>query len=155
MIYGQIACLTLLALLLARAAWTDLRSRIISNPLNITIALLAIVWWGVCGLDPWGIVTQLAIGLGVFAFFTLLFTLNLIGGGDVKLLGALGLWLPLQQMATMLVWMAMLGGILSIVMLVAHRIRKGTLAPEVPYGVAIVVATLPIIANRILTIPAA
>lgn len=155
MIVGQTLCLAFLSALLARAAWTDVRSRIISNPLNIAIAWLAILWWIVSGITAWGIAMQLAIGAGVFAFFTLLFILNLIGGGDVKLLGALGLWLPLQQMAAMLVWMAILGGVLSVVMLIAHRIRRGPMAPEVPYGLAIVAATLPIIANRILTIPAA
>jgi prepilin peptidase CpaA len=65
-----------------------------------------------------------------------------MGGGDVKLIGALALWLPAQPLMFMLVLMSLGGGVLTLVMLAEHKLlrRKGPI--EVPYGVAIVAATL-------------
>jgi len=152
----QIVCLVLLAGLLLWAAASDVRRRIIPNRLNLAVALLAPAWWWACGLSLWpGVAEQVALGAAVFALFALLFAWGMIGGGDVKLLGALGLWLPTWDMLGMLVWMGLYGGGLSLVLLVRHRLRAGSPVPEVPYGLAIVAATLPIIANRILTMPAA
>jgi prepilin peptidase CpaA len=74
-----------------------------------------------------------------------------MGGGDVKLLAALGLWLPLTKMLILLEWMALGGGLLTLGMLMAHRLRKAPGKPEIPYGVAIVGAGLLVVANDILT----
>ena len=148
----QIACLALLALMLLAAAVCDLKARIIPNRLNLAIALLALPWWLASGLDPAGVAVQLGLSVAVFALFALLFSLGLIGGGDVKLLAALALWLPLGEIAALLVWMALLGGVLALVVLAWSRLRPSAAAPQVPYGIAIVAAALPIITNRILTI---
>jgi prepilin peptidase CpaA len=74
-----------------------------------------------------------------------------MGGGDVKLLAALGLWLPLIKMLVLLEWMALGGGLLTLGMVIAHRLRKSPEKLEIPYGVAIVGAGLLIVANDILT----
>jgi prepilin peptidase CpaA len=141
----------LLALLLLTAAVTDLRARIISNRLNLAIALLALPWWAAIGLGGWGIAAQIALAVVVFAVFAGCFALGMMGGGDVKLLAALALWLPLTRMVTMLEWMAVGGGVLTLMMLGHHRWRRAPGRPEIPYGVAIVGATLLILANDILT----
>ena len=59
--------------------------------------------------------------LAVFAVFAGLFALGLMGGGDVKLLGALALWLPWQAMSTLLVIMALVGGVITLVTVIHHR----------------------------------
>lgn len=141
----------LLALLLLLGAATDLRARIISNRLNLVIALLAPLWWWATGVTPWpGVPLQLATALAVFALFSGLFALGLMGGGDVKLLGALALWLPWQAMATLLVVMALAGGVITLVTLIHHRITQKTGQPEVPYGVAIALAGLWVLGERYL-----
>jgi prepilin peptidase CpaA len=59
-----------------------------------------------------------------------------MGGGDVKMLAALALWLPLDGGVKLLVIMSLAGGVLTMVMLLRHRAQKpGKL--EIPYGVAI------------------
>ena len=148
---AALSLLCLLALLLTVAAVTDIRARIILNPLNAAIALLAPAWWWAMGLTGHEMLFQAGIALLVLVAFAGCFALGMMGGGDVKLTAAVALWLPLGQLATMLVWMALGGGVLTAGMLIAHRLRGAGGRPEIPYGVAIVAATLLIVANDILT----
>lgn len=135
--------LAILALLLLGAAVTDLKARIIANPLNLAIALLAPAYWWASGLAPWpDMILQALLGAGVFAVFAAMFAMGWMGGGDVKLLGALALWLPLPPLLKLLFAMSLLGGVLTLVVLAMHRIRGLKTSPEVPYGVAIACAGL-------------
>jgi prepilin peptidase CpaA len=145
------ALLGLLAALLIAGMATDLRARIIPNALNLAIALLALAWWWAEGLSGREMLFQLALAGGVFVVFAGLFALGAMGGGDVKLLAAVALWLPPALLLPMLTWMAIGGGILTLVMLAQHRLRRRAGRPEVPYGVAIAGATMLVMANGILT----
>jgi prepilin peptidase CpaA len=137
------ALLAILALLLLIAAVTDLKARIIANRLNLAIALLAPTYWWASGLAPWpDMALQAAVGLIVFAIFAGLFARGWMGGGDVKLLGALALWLPWVPLMRMLFAMSVLGGVLTLIVVAVHRMRKLKTSPEVPYGVAIASAGL-------------
>jgi len=148
---SSIALLCLLAAMLLAAAFTDIRSRTISNALNAAIALLAPLFWWSAGLSIWpDMAIQIALGLTIFLIFAAIFAMGMMGGGDVKLIGALALWLPFSPLMRMLLLMAIIGGVLTLVMLVAHKIRKSKAAIEVPYGVAIAVAGLWAIAERYL-----
>ncbi len=147
----RIALLGLLACLLIAAAVTDIRSRIISNRLNLVIALIAPLYWLACGLPVWpGMALQLALGIGIFCAFALLFAIGMMGGGDVKLLAALALWFPWQALSLLLVVMAMAGGLVTLVTLAHHRLSKKTGNPQVPYGVAISLAAMWIVGERII-----
>jgi prepilin peptidase CpaA len=140
--------LAVLAALLLTAAVTDLRGRVIANSLNLAIALLAPAFWWATGLSLWpDVALQLALGLAVFAAFAGLFALGWMGGGDVKLLGALALWLPAALVLKMLVLMSLIGGVLTLGYVAAHRLRKLKESPEIPYGVAIVGAALSVISE--------
>jgi prepilin peptidase CpaA len=141
----------LLAGLLVTAAVTDIRARIISNRLNAAIALLAVPWWFALGYGGYDILFQIGLSAALLVVFALFFALRMMGGGDVKLLAALGLWLPLTKMLILLEWMAIGGGVLTLGMVIAHRVRKAPGKPEIPYGVAIVGAGLLVLANDILT----
>lgn len=147
--------LILLALLLLVAATTDISSRVIPNALNLVVALLAVPWWFATGLTGAEMGVQLIIASVVLAVFAGCFAIGMMGGGDVKLIAALALWLPLPQLMTMLVWMAIAGGVLTLAMLIVHRSRRSARALEIPYGVAIAAASLMLVANDMLTLPAA
>src|SRR5918993_592239 len=85
----------LLAVALGVAVVTDWRTRIISNPLNLAIALAAIPYWWASGLGLWpDVAIQIGVAAAVFGLFMIVYHLGGMGGGDVKLLGALALWLP-------------------------------------------------------------
>jgi prepilin peptidase CpaA len=143
--------LATLAFLLLWAAATDLRSRTIANRLNLVIALLAPAYWWASGLAFWpDMAVQLAVAACVFAFFAFMFVMGWMGGGDVKLLAALALWLPLYSMVQLLVAMSLLGGLLTLAVIALHRVRKIKTSPEIPYGVAIACAGLWVIGERYL-----
>jgi prepilin peptidase CpaA len=147
--------LLILAVMLLVAAVGDIRARIIPNRLNIAIALLAPVWWWATGEKSGAMLLHLAFAGGALALFGGLFAIGMMGGGDVKLITALALWLPPFGMLQMLVWMAIGGGVLTVIMLIIHAVRRAPGRPEVPYGVAIVAATFLVMANDILTQPVA
>lgn len=141
--YFRLALIVALGALLIAAAITDLRARIISNRLNLAIAALAPLWWIASGLDPWpDVAVQLLVGAAVFLFFAALFSVGMMGGGDVKLLAALALWFPWQAVISLLVLMALLGGLVTVVTVIHHRMTRRLGQPEIPYGVAISLAAL-------------
>lgn len=124
------------ALLLA--AFTDIKGRIVENWLNAGIALAAPLYWWASGYQLWpDMAIQIAIAAVVFAIFAGVFAIGAMGGGDVKLIGALALWLPFQQLIFMLVVMAIAGGALTAAMAIVYKIRKSQDNLEIPYAVAI------------------
>ncbi len=132
----------LLALLLVSAGIEDARTRNIANWKNAAVALLAPAWWWANGYTLWPDVgAQLLLAVVVFALFVGAFALGQMGGGDVKLIGALALWLPLHPLLWMLAAMSIGGGALTLVMM-AERAWKKSGPIEVPYGVAIAIAAL-------------
>lgn len=146
-----LALLGLLAAMLAWIAVVDVRTYTISDRLNAAIALLAPVYWLSAGVPLWpdaGI--RVGVGLLVFMLFAGAFYLNVMGGGDVKLAGALALWFTPYETLTLIVVMSIAGGLLTLVVLAAHRARRKEGRPEVPYGVAIALGGMWLLAQRFL-----
>ena len=130
-----------LAGMLVLAAIEDARVREIANWKTGAIALLAPLWWFASGMAPWpDMAIQLGIAVAVFAIFCVVFHFGMMGGGDVKLIVALALWLPFPAFLSMLMIMSIAGGIVTIVMMIERTIKKNTGQIEVPYGVAIAFA---------------
>jgi prepilin peptidase CpaA len=73
-----------------------------------------------------------------------------MGGGDVKMLGALALWLPLGAVIKLLVVMSIAGGVLTVAMLARHKLTRSGNKLEIPYGVAIAFAGFWLITERYL-----
>jgi prepilin peptidase CpaA len=139
----------LLALLLLLAAGRDVMSRIIPNGLTLAIAALALPFWTAAGLAPWpDMAVQIAIGLVAILVFAIAFALGVMGGGDVKLIGALGLWFGLLDMMQFLLRMSLLGGVLTMILWTHSRWRRASDVIEVPYGVAISLAALSLLYQR-------
>ena len=139
----QLCLMALGALLMVCSAISDLRWREISNGLNGLIAIAAIPFWVVSGWSLWpDVPLQVAAAMACFLAFAGLFYLNAMGGGDVKNVGAVMLWVPLPLFMPALTVMAVVGGALSAIMLIHIRLRPSDKPPEVPYGVAIAAAGL-------------
>jgi prepilin peptidase CpaA len=136
--------------LLVWAGIEDARRRTIANGKNLALALLAPAWWWANGLALWpDMALQLGVATLLFLPFVLLFALGWMGGGDVKMLGALALWLPIGAFVEMLVVMSVAGGIITVLLMIEARVRRNTAALEVPYGVAIAGAALVSLAGTI------
>jgi prepilin peptidase CpaA len=141
----------LVALLAVALVVADWRSRIIPNRLNAAIALLAIPYWWASGLALWpDVAVQIAMAAGLFAVFALAFRLGGMGGGDVKLIAALALWLPPGATLRLLVIMSIAGGLLTLAMLIRHRVTRPGGELEIPYGIAIAFAGFWLISERFL-----
>lgn len=148
---GSEMLVLLLAAALVAAAVGDLRTRTIPNWLNGAIALGAVAYWIAAGLEPWpDMALRLAVAAAVFALFAGAFALGMMGGGDVKLLGAVALWLPPGAVLFLLVAMSLGGGALTIAMWIRHKVRRSSHKLEIPYGVAIAFGGLWLISERIL-----
>jgi len=143
--------LLMLATILVVAAIVDVRTFTISNRLNLTVALLAPIYWASVALSPWpDIAVQLAAGATVFLLLAGAFYAGMMGGGDVKLAAALALWFPPLGTIKFLILMSVAGGVLTLVVLALHRARKREGRPEIPYGVAIAFGGLAILTQRFL-----
>ena len=140
-----------LAVILVVAAVIDVRTFTISNRLNVVVALLAPVFWWSVGLPLWPDAAILfAVAVGVFALLSIAFFAGMMGGGDVKLAAAVALWFSPTVTLRFLVFMSIAGGLLTLVVLVIHKVRSKEGRPEVPYGVAIAIGGLAILAQRFL-----
>jgi prepilin peptidase CpaA len=151
--------LGLLAIILIVAAIIDVKTFTISNGLNLTVALLAPVYWWSIGLPLWpDAAMQVGVALAVFVVLAAAYYMGMMGGGDVKLAAALALWFKPITTLKFLVIMSIAGGLLTIVVLLLHKKRakppidgdQPAARPEVPYGVAIAIGALWILAQRFL-----
>lgn len=130
-----------LVVLLLVAALSDLRSREIPNLLNLVIALGAPLYWWAQGMALWpDVAIQVAAAAAIFLAFFAMFAFGAIGGGDVKMIGALALWIDAPLLLSLLQVMALVGGVIAGAMLIHKKLRNPDAVPEVPYGVAITIA---------------
>lgn len=141
-------------LLLAYAALSDLRGRRIPNRASVILALAFLPAALLAGL-PWPaiLVQHLGAGLLVFAVGIPLFALGWLGGGDVKLLAATGLWFGWQGLFPLLLMTALAGGGLALLMLLLGRYlpqRPGR--DKLPYAIAIALGAL-LAARHLETLP--
>jgi prepilin peptidase CpaA len=155
--------LILLAILLVVAAVIDIKTFTISNGLNAAVALLAPLYWWSIGLPLWpDAAIQVAVAAAVFVVLAATFYMGMMGGGDVKLAAALALWFTPFVTLKFLVIMSLAGGLLTLAVLLLHKKRgkppiegdapapASAARPEVPYGVAIAIGALWILAQRFL-----
>ena len=147
--YLHYGLLVALAIALLVAAATDWRRRQIDNWLNLAIVVGAPFYWWASGLSLWpGVAIQLGVGLAAFAVFAAFFALKWMGGGDVKLLTALALWIEPEWFLKLLVMMALVGGVLTLVLGAWHIARRQRDKLAIPYGVAIAIAGLWVIGTH-------
>ena len=143
--------LGVLAAMLLACCWWDLKTRTIPNALNLAIALLAVAFWLSLGLPVWPeMALRVAIAFVTFWVFAAAFAMGAMGGGDVKLIAALALWLPWQAVLALVFLMSVAGGVLTLGYLIRHKLAKRQEKLEIPYGVAIAFGGLWLISERFL-----
>jgi len=150
MLFTDLLC-GLLAIMLLWAAVVDIKTRTISNRLNLAIALVAPLFWWSTGVDLWpDAAIRVGVAIAVFLLFALAFQLGAMGGGDVKLAAALALWFAPGDTLFLIVLMSLAGGVLTLIVMIEHRIKQNEGRPQVPYGVAIAFGGLWLLAQRFL-----
>lgn len=136
--------------LLAWAAVSDLLTLTIPNRVSLGIVTIYPAWvlasWP--AVDP---LMGLICGLGALVIGFALFALNVMGGGDAKLLAAICLWAGLDHLLPVLLTTAVAGGILAIIVLGYLTLRsrefmvinhvlancQSSARKPIPYGIAI------------------
>lgn len=140
-----------LAIALLVAAFTDIKRRQIDNWLTFGIAAVAPLFWWASGMALWpDVAWQFGVALASFVVLAGLFAIRAMGGGDVKLLTALALWIPPLWFLKLLVVMALVGGVLTVVLGAWNVARRRRDKLAIPYGVAISCAGLWVLASHYL-----
>ena len=124
----------------------DYKLQIIPNRLNLTIFEVGLVFTFIYGLSDVAISINMVLGMiagaGMFLALTLLGGLiygkEAMGLGDVKLMGALGLYFGLTNIIIITLLSFLIGAVLSIILL-ATKIRK--MDQYIAFGPFIVMAT--------------
>jgi len=143
-------------LAVAWAVVTDVRQLFIPNAACAVIAAAFLPAALLNGLDAAAIAWHYGVGAALLAAGIAAFARRLAGGGDVKLLAAVAVWIGGDDILAYLVVMALLGGALALVVLIAARLKRtrpalgriawlgdGTLRGQpIPYGAAIGVAAI-------------
>ncbi|MDQ1184690.1 A24 family peptidase [Agrobacterium larrymoorei] len=142
-------------LCLALAALTDLFSMTIPNRVSMILLGAFLLLAPLSGMDWQVFAMSLVAGVTVFLACFVLFAFNTMGGGDAKLLTSCAVWFGFNySLAEFLVAVALIGGILTLGILVLRSRSEEIMATglpipdsllvakKVPYGIAIAVAGL-------------
>ena len=124
----------------------DYKLQIIPNRLNLTIFEVGIIFAFLYGMSDVAITINMLLGMivggGIFLLITLMGGLfygkEAMGFGDVKLMGALGLFFGFSNIIIITLVSFLIGAILSIMLLVT-KIKKSD--EYIPFGPFIVIAS--------------
>lgn len=113
-------------LLLLYVATIDVATRLISNEICLVLALLGIV--GQLA-SPMQVAQSLIVAAILFLLLLIVYVRGWLGGGDVKLLVALAVGLPLIGVVQLLIVTALAGGVLAVVHLMMRQLPYPRLTP--------------------------
>ena len=112
--------------------WTDLEQRVIFDRMLIPFAVIGLI--SVPLLDRVLTDHLMAAAVGGIVFLVLaVLTKGGIGGGDIKLVAALGLWLGSDMLMTVVIAGIVLGGMAALIMLATGKRKKGDFFAYGPY----------------------
>ncbi len=137
---------SILTPMLLSAFVIDYKLQIIPNRLNLTMAEIGIVIAFLYGMSNVAITINMLFGMlagaGIFLAITLIGGLiygkEALGLGDVKLMGALGLYFGFTNIILIAMMSFLIGAILGIILIVS-KIKKSD--EYIPFGPFIVIAT--------------
>ncbi|WP_454853318.1 A24 family peptidase [Rhizobium binxianense] len=146
------AVLVVFPLCLAIAACSDLLTMTIPNRISLILALSFLILAPFAALPLPAIAMHLVAAFIVFSACFALFSLNVMGGGDAKLLSAAAIWFGFNQsLLVFIIYVGFMGGFLTLFILMI-RARWNTilamglpvpnsiiLAKKIPYGIAIAI----------------
>jgi prepilin peptidase CpaA len=113
-------------LLLLHVATIDIATRLIRNEICLVLALLGIA---AQFANPMQVTASLIAATILLALLLIIYQRGWIGGGDVKLLVALAIGLPLTGVVELLTITALAGGVLALVHLMMRLLPQPKLAP--------------------------
>ena len=147
----KIELLQLLVLtpMLISAFCIDYKLQIIPNRLTLTMLEVGLAFSFFRGINNLNIAVEMWLGmlLGASVFLLLTFLGNIVfkketmGFGDVKLMGALGLFFGWRNIIAISVLSFFIAAIFSLLLIVKNKIKKEKISEFIPFGPFIVLAT--------------
>jgi prepilin peptidase CpaA len=138
----------LLCCLLGAAAIEDALRFRISNIIPLAVVAGAVGAASVHG-PSWSLWQNAVVFVAILALGTIAFASRLLGGGDVKLFAAVGLWLDLRSALGLVALVFLAGGVVALAYLAARLFRGGgggrKGGTRIPYGIAIALGALALI----------
>jgi prepilin peptidase CpaA len=113
-------------LLLLHVATTDIATRLIRNEICLVLALLGVIRQVA---SPMQLAQSLIVATILLLLLLVIYQRRMIGGGDIKLLVALAMGLPLTGVIQLLTVTALAGGVLALVHLMMRLLPSPKLAP--------------------------
>lgn len=110
----EAAVLTILPLAVAFAAAMDLLTMKIPNRIPAVMVLAFFPLALLAGFNAWDMANHLAAGLLMLLLGVLLFIPGWFGGGDAKLLAAIGLWIGFDNLSAYMLYVTLAGGMLAL-----------------------------------------
>ncbi len=152
----QYAAFCFFPIVMAYAAASDLLTMTISNWVSIAlVAGFLVLAPFLPGMDLTAFGYHVAGGAAVLVVTFAMFAFGWIGGGDAKVAAAAALWLGLDHTIEFLMWTALIGGPLTIAIVLMRQRLSPALAVRftwlyrlndptagVPYGLALAAAAL-------------
>lgn len=132
---------------LLAAAIEDMVRLRISNVTSLMVLAGAILAALVEG-PSWSLWQNLAVFVIILILGTAVFSAGLLGGGDVKLFAAAGLWLDLRSALWFVAFVFLAGGAVAVLYLLSRPFRRGRASARnarIPYGVAIALGALALV----------
>jgi len=132
--------------MLISAFVVDYKIQIIPNRLNLTMFEVGLLFAFILGIQNLNVAKNMLLGMlaggGIFLLITLIGGLiagkEAMGLGDVKLMGALGLYFGLFDIVMISVLSFLIGAIISIIVVITRKNREDG---YIPFGPFIVLAT--------------
>lgn len=133
--------------MLLSAFVVDYKIQIIPNRLNLTMFEIGLIFVFIYGITNLSISMDMLLGMitggGIFLLITLIGGAiagkEAMGLGDVKLMGALGLYFGFASTITISVMSFLIGAIVSIILMI---VRKNKMNSYIPFGPFIVTAAI-------------
>ncbi|WP_369685582.1 A24 family peptidase [Tatumella ptyseos] len=123
----------LIAVILIRIGYTDIRFRIIENKCVLIILLINVFKFFIGNEEIYLYSSFLIFSVGLVCILT-----NCVGAGDIKLLTVLGMVFPPREIPDFIFLVTVSGLPLILIVFLLHRFSKGKFSKTLPYGVAII-----------------
>lgn len=139
----------ILAPMLVSAFCIDYKLQIIPNRLTLTMWEVGLVFSFLRGLNNLNVAIEMWLGMivgaGIFLLLTflgnLVFRKETMGFGDVKLMGALGLFFGWRSIIAISILSFFIAAIYSLVLIIKNKIKNQDLEEFIPFGPFIVLAS--------------
>ena len=125
---------------------TDFEQYVIFDAMLVPFAIIGLCYTLHLHL-PLGEHVAAALGGGLLFFLLTVITKGSIGGGDIKLVAAMGLWFGYRSLLTVITYGLLAGGIAALLMLLAKQKKRNSYFAYGPYfalsGIGILLSLIP------------